>query len=82
MLWVPRTFFFVVLGFFLFRFFDIIKPPLSSFRKSERGYESFWMTLLQESMGILLFKLFLLHLLPGRACPLKGSAASGRGIPA
>lgn len=27
MLWMPRTIGFVTLGFFLFRFFDILKPP-------------------------------------------------------
>jgi phosphatidylglycerophosphatase A len=27
MLWVPKTTFIIVLGFFLFRFFDIVKPP-------------------------------------------------------
>ena len=27
MMWVPRTFGFVIIGFFLFRFFDILKPP-------------------------------------------------------
>jgi phosphatidylglycerophosphatase A len=27
MMWLPRTFAFIILGFFLFRFFDILKPP-------------------------------------------------------
>ena len=27
MLWLPKTLFFIILGFFLFRFFDIFKPP-------------------------------------------------------
>ena len=27
MLWLPKTTLFIVLGFFLFRFFDIVKPP-------------------------------------------------------
>jgi len=27
MLWLPKTVLFIVLGFFLFRFFDIVKPP-------------------------------------------------------
>ena len=27
MLWIPSTAFFIALGFFLFRFFDIVKPP-------------------------------------------------------
>lgn len=27
MLWAPKTLLFITLGFFLFRFFDIVKPP-------------------------------------------------------
>ena len=27
MLWIPKTIFFVSIGFFLFRLFDVIKPP-------------------------------------------------------
>jgi phosphatidylglycerophosphatase A len=27
MLWVPKTALLIILGFFLFRFFDIVKPP-------------------------------------------------------
>ncbi len=27
MLWLPKTPLFIILGFFLFRFFDIVKPP-------------------------------------------------------
>jgi len=27
MLWIPKTTLFIILGFFLFRFFDIVKPP-------------------------------------------------------
>jgi phosphatidylglycerophosphatase A len=27
MLWLPKTALFIILGFFLFRFFDIVKPP-------------------------------------------------------
>lgn len=27
MLWLPKTTLFIVIGFFLFRFFDIVKPP-------------------------------------------------------
>ena len=27
MLWVPKTALFIIIGFFLFRFFDIVKPP-------------------------------------------------------
>jgi phosphatidylglycerophosphatase A len=35
MLWVPKPTLFIVLGFFLFRFFDIVKPP--PIRLSERA---------------------------------------------
>jgi len=39
MLWVPGTFFFVILGFLLFRFFDIIKPPpIRLLERARRGY--------------------------------------------
>jgi phosphatidylglycerophosphatase A len=27
MLWLPKTTLFIILGFFVFRFFDIVKPP-------------------------------------------------------
>jgi len=37
MLWVPRTLLFVIIGFFLFRFFDILKPfPI---RRLEKGFK-------------------------------------------
>jgi phosphatidylglycerophosphatase A len=37
MLWVPRTIRFVIIGFFLFRFFDILKPfPI---RRLEKGFK-------------------------------------------
>jgi phosphatidylglycerophosphatase A len=37
MLWVPKTIRFVIIGFFLFRFFDILKPfPI---RRLERGFK-------------------------------------------
>ena len=40
MLWVPKTILFVIFGFFLFRFFDILKPfPIRHLeRKWEGGY--------------------------------------------
>jgi len=39
MLWVPRTTLFVIAGFFLFRFFDVIKPPpLRRLEKVNGGY--------------------------------------------
>jgi phosphatidylglycerophosphatase A len=38
MLWVPKTVRFVVTGFFLFRFFDILKPfPIRRFEKVFKG---------------------------------------------
>jgi phosphatidylglycerophosphatase A len=37
MLWVPKTIRFVIIGFFLFRFFDILKPfPI---RRLEKGFK-------------------------------------------
>jgi phosphatidylglycerophosphatase A len=37
MLWVPKTFLFIIIGFFLFRFFDILKPfPI---RRLEKGFK-------------------------------------------
>ncbi len=38
MLWVPKTIRFVIIGFFLFRFFDILKPfPIRRFEKGFKG---------------------------------------------
>jgi phosphatidylglycerophosphatase A len=38
MLWVPKTAIFVVAGFFLFRFFDILKPfPIRRLEKKLKG---------------------------------------------
>ncbi len=38
MLWLPKTIFLVVAGFFLFRFFDILKPfPIRRIEKRWRG---------------------------------------------
>ena len=38
MLWVPKTILFVILGFFLFRFFDILKPfPIRHLEKRLKG---------------------------------------------
>jgi len=38
MLWLPKTFFSVTIGFFLFRFFDIFKPfPIRRVEKRWRG---------------------------------------------
>ena len=39
MLWVPKTVFFIVIGFFLFRFFDIVKlPPLRLMERAKGGF--------------------------------------------
>ena len=38
MLWVPKTILFVIIGFFLFRFFDILKPfPVRHLEKRLKG---------------------------------------------
>jgi phosphatidylglycerophosphatase A len=37
MLWVPKTALFITLGFFLFRFFDIVKPPPVRHAEKARG---------------------------------------------
>jgi len=38
MLWVPQTLLFVIIGFFLFRFFDILKPfPIRHLEKGFKG---------------------------------------------
>jgi phosphatidylglycerophosphatase A len=39
MLWMPRTLISIILGFFLFRFFDIVKPPpVRRLEKIRGGY--------------------------------------------
>ena len=39
MLWLPRTILFIILGFLLFRFFDIVKPPpIRLLEKARGGY--------------------------------------------
>jgi len=39
MLWLPKTTLFIILGFFLFRFFDIVKPPpIRLLEKAKGGY--------------------------------------------
>ena len=38
MLWVPKATLFIIIGFFLFRFFDILKPfPIRSLEKRLKG---------------------------------------------
>ncbi len=39
MLWVPQTALFIMIGFFLFRFFDILKPPpIQRLERVKGGY--------------------------------------------
>jgi phosphatidylglycerophosphatase A len=39
MLWLPKTTLFIILGFFVFRFFDIVKPPpIRLLEKAKGGY--------------------------------------------
>jgi phosphatidylglycerophosphatase A len=39
MLWVPKTALFIIIGFFLFRFFDIVKlPPLRLMERAKGGF--------------------------------------------
>jgi phosphatidylglycerophosphatase A len=39
MFWLPKTTLFIILGFFLFRFFDIFKPPpIRLLEKVKGGY--------------------------------------------
>jgi phosphatidylglycerophosphatase A len=38
MLWLPKTILFIILGFFLFRFFDILKPfPIRQWERKIKG---------------------------------------------
>jgi len=38
MLWIPKTILFIIVGFFLFRFFDILKPfPIRRLEKRLKG---------------------------------------------
>ncbi len=49
MLWVPKTIRFVIIGFFLFRFFDILKPfPI---RRLERGLKGGFGVVLDDVMA-------------------------------
>jgi len=39
MLWLPKTILFIIFGFLLFRFFDIVKPPpIRLMEKAKGGY--------------------------------------------
>jgi phosphatidylglycerophosphatase A len=59
MLWVPKTTLFIVLGFFLFRFFDIVKPP--PIRRMERVKGGFGVVLDDVLAGV--YANIVLHLL-------------------
>ena len=49
MLWVPKTTGFIMIGFFLFRFFDILKPfPI---RRLERRLKGGWGVVLDDVMA-------------------------------
>ncbi len=49
MLWVPKTIRFVIIGFFLFRFFDILKPfPI---RRLEKRFEGGFGVVLDDVMA-------------------------------
>jgi phosphatidylglycerophosphatase A len=65
MLWVPKTILFVIIGFFLFRFFDILKPlPI---RRLERGLKGGWGVVLDDVMAGI-YASIILHLI-GRIYP-------------
>ena len=49
MLWVPKTIRFIIIGFFLFRFFDILKPfPI---RRLEKGFKGGFGVVLDDMMA-------------------------------
>jgi phosphatidylglycerophosphatase A len=49
MLWVPKTIHFILIGFFLFRFFDILKPfPI---RRLERRLKRGWGVVLDDVLA-------------------------------
>ncbi len=50
MLWVPKTALFILIGFFLFRFFDILKPP--PIRRLERVKGGFGVVLDDVMAGV------------------------------
>ena len=73
MLWVPKTTGFIMIGFFLFRFFDILKPfPI---RRLERRLKGGWGVVLDDVMAGV-YANIILHLI-SLALPL---SPWGRGI--
>ena len=60
MLWLPKTILFIILGFFLFRFFDILKPfPI---RQWERRLKGGWGVVLDDVMAAI-YANIILHLI-------------------
>jgi len=60
MLWLPKTILFIILGFFLFRFFDILKPfPI---RQWERRLKGGWGIVLDDVMAAI-YANIILHLI-------------------
>ena len=49
MLWIPKTTRFILIGFILFRLFDILKP--FSIRRLERSLKGGWGVVLDDVMG-------------------------------
>jgi phosphatidylglycerophosphatase A len=73
MLWVPKTILFITIGFFLFRFFDILKPfPIRHLEKRFKG--GFGIVLDDVAAGV--YANIVLHLI-SLALPL---SPWGRGI--
>jgi phosphatidylglycerophosphatase A len=59
MLWIPKTALFIIIGFFLFRFFDIVKPP--PIRLIERARGGFGVVLDDVVAGV--YSNIILHLI-------------------
>jgi phosphatidylglycerophosphatase A len=73
MLWISKTLSFIIMGFFLFRFFDVLKPfPI---RRLERGLKGGFGVVLDDVMAGV-YANIVLHLVP-LALPL---STWGRGI--
>ena len=61
MLWIPKTIRFIIIGFFLFRLFDILKPfPIRRFEKRLKG--GFGVVLDDVIAGV--YANIILHLIP------------------
>ena len=73
MLWVPKTALSIMVGFFLFRFFDIVKPP--PIRVTERAKGGFGVVLDDVVAGI--YSNIILHIISYFTL-----SPGGRGVPA